>query len=139
MLEQLDLGKLKAAETFNNAAEHFEDRPLAFWDAIGRRTVERLQLAPGATVLDVGCGSGASALLAAEVVGPAGLVVAVDLAARLLDLGRRKAMRRQLHNLRFILGDMTHLDFPDEQFDAVVSVFSLFFAPDMQAQVQELW
>ena len=36
--------------------------PLAFWDRYGRGTVERLKLRPGAHVLDVCCGSGASAL-----------------------------------------------------------------------------
>jgi ubiquinone/menaquinone biosynthesis C-methylase UbiE len=139
MLELLDISKIKAAETYNNAAEYFDDRPLAFWETYGRRTVERLPLSPRATVLDVGCGSGASALPAAEVVGPGGYVVAVDLAGRLLELGRRKAAQRHLHNLRFIPGDMTNLGFASEQFDAVISGFSLFFVPDMEAQVRELW
>jgi ubiquinone/menaquinone biosynthesis C-methylase UbiE len=54
--------KLKAATTYNAAADHFDDGPLAFWDRYGRRTIERLRLKPGSAVLDVGCGSGASAI-----------------------------------------------------------------------------
>jgi ubiquinone/menaquinone biosynthesis C-methylase UbiE len=50
--------KLKAEVTYNAAADHFDDGPLAFWDRYGRRTVERLSLSPGSLVLDVGCGSG---------------------------------------------------------------------------------
>ncbi|MBL6932590.1 MAG: class I SAM-dependent methyltransferase [Rhodospirillales bacterium] len=34
---------------------------------------------------------------------------------------------------------MTALDFPDEHFDAVISVFSIFFVEDMEKQVAELW
>ena len=50
---------LKAEATYNAAADHFDNGPLAFWDR--KRTVENLSLLPGSSVLDVvGCGSGAS-------------------------------------------------------------------------------
>ena len=39
--------KLKAATTYNAAADHFDDGPLAFWDRYGRETIERLQLGFG--------------------------------------------------------------------------------------------
>jgi hypothetical protein len=75
--------KLKAEMTYNAAADHFDDGPLAFWDRYGRRTVEKLSLLPGSSVLDVGCGSGASAIPAAIRVGPHGRVIGVDLASML--------------------------------------------------------
>ncbi len=131
--------KIKAAMAYNSAADHFDDTPLAFWSVYGRRTVERLGLLPGATVLDIGCGTGASALPAAEIVGPGGKVLGVDLAEKLLEQARVKAAQRQLQNVEFRLGDMSALGFPDNHFDAVVSVFSIFFVPDMEAQVRELW
>jgi len=134
-----DPAKLKAAATYNAAADHFDDVPLEFWARIGRRTVERLCLKPGATILDVGCGTGASALPAAEAVGATGRVIGVDLAERLLAIGRQKAERRGLANLEFKAGDMERLGYPDHRFDAVISVFSIFFVPDMVRQVRELW
>src|SRR5450432_845667 len=134
-----DPAKIKAATTYNSAAEHFDDAPLAFWDLSGQRTVERLALKPGATVLDVGCGTGASALPAAQAVGPHGTVLGVDLAEKLLEQARAKAIQRQLDNVEFRLGDMTDLGFPDHHFDAIISVFSIFFVPDMEALVRELW
>ena len=83
--------RARAAAVFNAAADRYDDAPNTFWARFGRETVERLELPAGARVLDVCCGSGASAIPAAEHVGPSGYVLAVDLADRLLDLAREKA------------------------------------------------
>lgn len=139
MDDRLRQAKAKAAAAYDAAADHFDDEPLAFWERIGRRTVERLRLPAGAKVLDVGCGTGASALPAAETVGPSGTVTGVDLAARLLDRARTKARKQGLSNVDFRQADMTSLGYPDGSFDAVVSVFSIFFVPDMEGLVRELW
>ncbi len=69
MTDALQPAKLKAEKAYNAAADHFDAKPLAFWDRYGRRTVERMALRGGASVLDVCCGTGASALSAAEAVG----------------------------------------------------------------------
>jgi ubiquinone/menaquinone biosynthesis C-methylase UbiE len=139
MDDPLRQAKAKATATYDAAADHFDDEPLAFWERIGRRTVECLALATGAKVLDVGCGTGASALPAAQAVGPSGFVTGVDLSARLLDRARAKAKARGLSNVEFRLADMTSLGYPDDHFDTVVSVFSIFFVPDMEGLVHELW
>jgi ubiquinone/menaquinone biosynthesis C-methylase UbiE len=135
----MDAAKLKAAITYNAASDYFDDASLAFWDRYGRRTVERLALRSGSTVLDVGCGSGASAIPAALTVGPSGRVVGVDLAERLLTLARAKAVCLNLHNIEFLQRDMEGLEFPDGSFDAVVCVFAIFFVSDMAKQVRKLW
>src|SRR5262249_43487843 len=122
--------KLKAEITYNAAADHFDDSPLAFWDRYGRHTVERLFLPPGSFVLDVGCGSGASAIPAAISVGPHGRVIGIDLADRLLDIARTKSIAQRLHNVDFRRADMTALSYPDDSFDAVVCVFAIFFVAD---------
>jgi len=139
MEDPLRQAKAKAAATYDAAADHFDDEPLAFWERIGTRTVEGLALATGAKVLDVGCGTGASVLPAARVVGRNGFVTGVDLSARLLDRARAKAKSRGLTNIEFRVADMTSLGYPDDHFDAVVSVFSIFFVPDMEGLVRELW
>jgi len=130
--------KATAATTYNAAADSYDDLANS-WDRFGRRTIERMRLPLGARVLDVCCGSGAAAIAAAEIVGPEGSVLGVDLAQNLLALARAKARARGLQNVDFRLGDLLDLGIADAQFDAVVCVFGIFFVPDMSAAVRELW
>ena len=104
-----------------------------------RRTVERAGLKAGERVLDVCCGSGASAIPAAEAVETGGRVIGVDLAEKLLDLARAKASARRLSNIEFRRGDMLDLRLPEGSFDVVACVFGIFFVPDMSAAVRALW
>lgn len=131
--------RARVRAVFNAAAAHFDDEPLSFWNHFGRRTVELAGIEAGERVLDACCGSGSSALVMAGKVGPAGRVVGVDLAERLLGLARSKAERQGLGNVKFVAGDVTRLALPDNDFDAVVCVFGIFFAPDMVEAVVELW
>ncbi len=135
----LDESALRARRAYDSAADHFDDPALGFWARHGERTIERLGLPPGAAVLDAACGSGASALPAARAVGPGGSVVGADLSTGLLELARAKAARAGLTNAAFRIADMRQLGYPDETFDAVVSVFGIFFVDDMTALARELW
>ena len=134
----IDDAKKKAANTYNAASDFYDHPANTFWGRYGRKTVERLRLAAGERVLDVCCGSGASAIPAAEIVGPTGSVIGVDLAENLLALARSKAEKQGLTNIQFRVGDMTQLPFDDESFDVVVCVFGIFFVPDMEAALREL-
>jgi ubiquinone/menaquinone biosynthesis C-methylase UbiE len=129
----------RAAFTYNAAADTYDASALGFWDYFGRRTIELASLLRGSRVLDVCCGAGASALPAAEAVGPEGNVIGVDLAKQLLDLARAKAIQRRLSNIEFEVGDMLSMRFPPATFDSVVCVFAIFFVPDMAKAVSELW
>src|SRR5881227_4212115 len=121
--ELLDDAQRRAAFTYNAAADFFDASPLSFWDYFGRQTIELAALPIGSRVLDVCCGTGASALPAAEAVGPTGNVIGVDLAKQLLELARRKAVQQRLGNIEFEVGDMLSLRFAAKSFDAVVCVF----------------
>jgi ubiquinone/menaquinone biosynthesis C-methylase UbiE len=131
--------KAKAAATYNATADFYDDPANSFWERFGRRMIERLRPDRGERVLDVCCGSGASAIPAAETVGPEGFVLGIDLAENLLKLARTKARNRGLRNIEFRVGDMLDLGFPESEFDVVVCVFGIFFVPDMPAAVRELW
>jgi ubiquinone/menaquinone biosynthesis C-methylase UbiE len=131
--------KQRTTAAYNAAADLYDDPANSFWERVGRRTVQRLSLRPGERILDVCCGSGASAIPAAEVVGPEGSVVGVDLAERLLALARLKSADRGLRNIEFRAGDLLRLNLSESDFDAVVCVFGIFFVSDMAAGVRSLW
>jgi ubiquinone/menaquinone biosynthesis C-methylase UbiE len=121
----------RVAATYTAAADHFDTLP--FWHEFGRRTVDRLQLAPGARVLDVCCGTGASALPAAGAVGPGGSVLGVDLTPALIAHAKAAAEAASLPHARFIVANAESLDFAPASFDALISVFGWFFFADMPA------
>lgn len=129
----------RARATYHAAADSYDRPPLSFWGRFGRATVARLRLEPGQRVLDVCCGTGASAIPAAEMVGPTGRVLAVDLAPGLLEIGRGKARQRQLGHLEFREADCGALVEPAGSYDAVMCVFGIFFLPDMAGAVRGLW
>jgi len=134
-----DDAKARSTAAYDAASDSYDDPANVFWSRFGTATVERLGLRPGARVLDVCCGSGASAIPAAERVGPQGFVLGIDLAEKMLDLARAKAARRRLRHLEFRTCDLLDLGRGRPEFDAVVCVFGVFFVPDMPAAVRALW
>jgi ubiquinone/menaquinone biosynthesis C-methylase UbiE len=98
--------QVELEKTYDAAADHYDHPAVSFWDRYGRRTVDRLPLISGMAVLDVCCGMGASAIPAAERVGPAGKVIAVDLAEKLLSKGSQRATQQGLTNIEFRRADL---------------------------------
>jgi len=107
------------------------DRVSRVWDrffvpatAQARDHMIRLaRLKPGERVLDIGTGTGASAILAARKVGKSGKVLGIDLSKRMLAKAREKASRLGLVNVEFRLMDSTSLRLPEGSFDAIITTF----------------
>ncbi|NJK73491.1 MAG: class I SAM-dependent methyltransferase [Microcoleus sp. SU_5_6] len=129
----------KAEAVFNAASDYFDAPALSFWNRFGKQTIDRLSLHPGDRVLDVCCGTGASAIPAAISVGSTGQVLGIDIAESLLQLARNKSQQQGLENIEFRYGDFENLGLPDASFDAIVCVFGIFFVPDMLSAIRELW
>ena len=79
------------------------------------------ELRSGETVLDVGCGAGLDALLAARQVGPAGRVHALDMTREMVERTRRHAVIAGADNVEAHEGLMEALPFADGALDVVVS------------------
>jgi len=129
----------RSARTYGAAADHYCLPACGFWDRYGGATVSRLPLAPGHAVLDLCCGAGASAIPAARVVGQAGRVLGIDVAAPLLELARARAASDGLANIEFRRCDATRTGLPSGSYDAVICAFGVFFAADMAAFTAEMW
>jgi SAM-dependent methyltransferase len=96
--------------------------------------VARASLREGERVVDVGCGTGNAALLAAE---RGAVVTGVDPAQRLLDVGAATAADRGLE-ITFVLGEAAAMPLEEDRVDVVLSVFGVIFAPDPAAAAAEI-
>jgi SAM-dependent methyltransferase len=84
---------------------------------------------PGMRVLDLGCGAGDVALVAADMVGPEGYVVGVDQSAQAVARARLRAGQHGLAQVRFVEGDV-HDPAPGGPFDVIVERLALMYVPD---------
>jgi SAM-dependent methyltransferase len=99
-----------------------------------RVVVDRAAPAEGERVVDVGCGTGNAALLAAA---RGARVTGVDPAPRLLQVAREQAARQRL-DATFVLGEAAALPLLDDDVDVALSVFGVIFAPDAAAAAAEM-
>jgi arsenite methyltransferase len=106
-------------------------------ERLTRRLAQLAGIERGQRVLDIACGSGATALLLARDLGCE--VVGVDLGAQAIERATDAARAAGLAaRVRFVLGDAEELPFPDAGFDAVLSECSLCTFPDKQRAIAEM-
>lgn len=93
-----------------------------------------LNLAPGSSLLDVGCGAGQIAIPAAR---DGVKVTGLDLAPNQIAQARLRAEQEGL-TVQFDEGDAENMPYPDGHFDTVVSLFGAMFAPRPERVAAEL-
>jgi ubiquinone/menaquinone biosynthesis C-methylase UbiE len=94
-----------------------------------RQLLTEAGLRPGMRVLDIGCGSGDVSFLAADLVGPKGRVVGVDVAPPAIMRATSRAETAGITNVSFIEGDPLELEFTS-RFDAIIGRLVLMYLPD---------
>lgn len=119
-----------------NPAENYER---FFVPAIGaplaKKLVHLAALRPGERVLDVACGTGVVARLAAEQVGSGGRVAAVDVNPGMLAVAR--TVQPDL-SIEWHEASAEAMPLPDEAFDVVLCQMGLQFVPDKPAALREM-
>lgn len=114
---------------FDRAAAGYDGGAIDFFGPAGRDLVDHADPRPGQRALDVGAGKGASALPAAERVGPDGHVLAIDLAPGMVRSLTARAATLGLVNLVAEVGDAEDPPGEPGTFDLVQSSLCLFFLP----------
>ena len=109
------------AESFAGVANHF---------LLGR-------IEPGSTVLDLGCGAGTDLLIAAQMAGPEGKAIGIDMTRTMLDRAQASAdelgVTVELHE-----GLIESLPVPDESIDVLISNGVIDLVPDKDAVFDEI-
>ena len=95
------------------------------WQDVYNLLVERAQIPPGASVLDVGAGTGETAIRAARFAGPSGRVIGVDSEDQMLGIARRKSRSLHQGTLEFKQMSFEKLDLDDQSFDRVIGNYSI--------------
>jgi SAM-dependent methyltransferase len=101
---------------------------------VAEEFMSRIDLQPGFKVLDVACGTGNLAVLAAR---RGGRTSGLDIASNLIEQARQRAERESL-SIEFTEGDAEAMPYPDASFDVVVSMYGVMFAPRPERIVSEL-
>lgn len=101
---------------------------------IHERVIDRLEPRPGVKWLDLACGTGAVAELAAE---RGADVTGIDIAPVLIETAKERAAERGL-DIDYRVGDTEKLELADGSFDVVSSTCGVMFSPDHEATAREL-
>lgn len=92
----------------------------------------------GETVLDLGCGAGTDLLIAAQMAGPGGRAIGIDLTPSMVERARQSAAEMGLDNVEIHEGLIEHLPLPDESVDVVISNGVIDLVPDKDAVFSEV-
>jgi SAM-dependent methyltransferase len=111
-----------SAESFAGVANHF---------VLGR-------IDEGATVLDLGCGAGTDLLIAAQMVGPEGRAIGIDMTPSMLECARQSAREMGLENVELYQGLIETLPVEDRSVDVVISNGVIDLVPDKDAVFAEI-
>ena len=93
---------------------------------------------PGAVVLDLGCGAGTDLLIAAQMTGPAGRVICIDMNTPMLERARESADAMGLENVDLHEALIESLPIEDRAVDIVISNGVIDLVPDKDAALDEI-
>jgi len=99
----------------------------AIMQPVTERMLDSARIGPGSSVLDIGTGTGDTAVMAARRVGAKGRVLGIDAAKEMLNVASEAAREVSLTNVEFRVMDGSTLDLDEEGFDAVIGRHSVQF------------
>ncbi len=131
--------KERVANLYTRVASTYGQVGPNYFAYAGQHLVKHLAIPEGAQVLDVAAGRGANLFAAAEVVGPHGRVIGIDLAPGMVQETTAEIQRRNLSHASMLQMDAEHLTFPDASFDYVLCGFAIFFFPHLEQALSEFF
>jgi len=126
----------ESARFWDRIARKYAAQPVADEAAYQRKlAMTRARLKPQMMMLEIGCGTGSTAIAHAPHVGH---VRAVDISARMIEIARAKAEAAGRTNITFEVAPASQLDLATESADAVLALSLLHLVPDRDALIGEI-
>jgi ubiquinone/menaquinone biosynthesis C-methylase UbiE len=108
----------------------FQDELDRLLDRVNDRLLQRSAIELGERVVDIGCGTGATTMSVASLVGESGLALGVDISKTLLDCAKSRSSNISGGHIEYILADAQTCGFNADSFDLVTSRFGMMFFAD---------
>jgi ubiquinone/menaquinone biosynthesis C-methylase UbiE len=139
-MSQVESTREHLIATYRKKAKHY-DLTSRLYPAPGypqrgqrQRAVRALGLRPGATVVDMACGTGLNFQLIQDVIGPSGQIVGVDLTDAMLGRARDRIAANGWRNVSLVQADAVDFEFP-AGIDAILSTYALSQVPESAAVI----
>ena len=127
---------VEASRFWDRMADRYVADPIKDVPAYERKLeITRSYLRPDMELLEVGCGSGATARLHAPYVKH---VVATDFSARMIEIAKAKTAEEGITNITFEKADLTQLDKSRDSFDMVLALSVLHLLEDRDAAIRRV-
>ena len=110
----------QSSRFWNRIAERYAKRPVADEAAYQKKLrVTREYLQPDMEVLEIGCGTGSTAIAHAPYVKH---ILAIDISSKMIEIARGKAEADNVENITFKIAAIDELNDADQTFDAVLGL-----------------
>ncbi|MEL7538830.1 MAG: methyltransferase domain-containing protein [Pseudomonadota bacterium] len=122
---------------WDKIAERYAKQPIADEAAYEKKLeVTRAYFRPDMKVLEIGCGTGGTAIAHAPYVKQ---LHATDLSPKMIEIAQRNAADRQVDNVSFSVASVEALNVPDGSFDAVLGLSVLHLLDDKDAAIGKIY
>ncbi len=117
----------KRAASYDHAMKLYYLIGYRYW-AYRKQAVRALELRPGDTVVEIGCGTGLNFAAVQKAIGPAGKIIGVDRTNSMLAEAQKKVDAAGWSNVELVQSDAVEYEFP-EKVDGVLSTYALSYIP----------
>jgi len=105
----------------------FQDELDRLLERVNDRLLQRSEIELGERVVDIGCGTGATTMSVASLVGESGLALGVDISKTLLGCAKSRSSNISGGRIEYTLADAQTWRFNADSFDLVISRFGMMF------------
>jgi len=124
----------QSTKFWDKIAKRYSEQPIADAAAYRKKLqITRQYLQPDMEVLEIGCGTGSTAIAHAPYVKH---IQAIDFSAQMIDIARAKAGAEKITNISFAQSSIAEISVPDQSLDVVLGLSVLHLLDDWEAVIR---